>query len=49
MLAHSTETKVNNKTVEQTSIEKIEVNIPLDDEMFQMPEKKKETATEKKE
>jgi len=49
MMAHSTETKVNNKTVEQTTIEKVEVNVPLDDQMFQMPEKKKETSPEKKE
>ena len=49
MLAHSTETKVNNKTVEQTTIEKIEVNVSLDDQIFQMPETKKKTAIEKKE
>ena len=48
MMAHSTETKVNNKTVEQSTIEKVEVNLPLDDELFQMPEKKTaETVKEK--
>lgn len=49
MLSHSTETKMNNKTVEQTTIEKIEVNVPVDDKIFEMPEKKKESAPEKKE
>jgi hypothetical protein len=40
MMAHSTETKINNKTVEQSTIEKVEVNLSLDDKLFQMPEKK---------
>lgn len=49
MIPHSVESKVNNKTVEQTKIEKIEVNVPLDDKIFLMPAKKKEgTSPDKK-
>ena len=48
MMAHSSETKVNSKTVEQSTIEKVEVNLSLDDKLFQMPEKKTaETAKDK--
>lgn len=49
MMAHSTETKVNGKTVQQSTIEKVEVNPVLEDKLFQMPEKKAaEPTTDKK-
>jgi hypothetical protein len=48
MMAHSTETKVNDKTVQQSTIEKVEVNLPMDDMLFQMPEKKKADTAEDK-
>ena len=39
MIAHSSETRVNGAIDEQMSIEKIEVNVPIDDSIFKMPKK----------
>lgn len=49
MIAHSTETKMNNATVQASTIEKVEVNLPMEDTLFYMPEKKEDPgAAEKK-
>lgn len=45
MMAHSTETKMSGKTVQQSTIEKVEVNPTLEDTLFQMPEKKAAETT----
>ncbi|MCK4835821.1 MAG: hypothetical protein KAT17_04255 [Candidatus Aminicenantes bacterium] len=48
IIAHSQEIKMGENTVRQLTLEKVEINVDLDDNMFVMPEKK-ETATEQKE
>ena len=42
MIAHSWETRVNGEVDDQTSLEKIEVNIPVDDSIFKLPKKTQE-------
>jgi outer membrane lipoprotein-sorting protein len=42
MIAHSWETRVNGELDEQTSIEKIEVNVAIDDAIFKLPKKTQE-------
>lgn len=42
MIAHSEETRVNGELDDQTSIEKIELNVPVDDSIFKMPKKTQE-------
>lgn len=42
MIAHSWETRINGELDDQTSIEKIEVNAPVDDSIFKMPKKTQE-------
>jgi hypothetical protein len=39
MFAYSIETKVKGQTVSQIVIEKIELDVPIDDSVFKMPEK----------
>ena len=39
MIAHSSETRINGKIEDQSTIEKIEVNVPVDDSIFKMPRK----------
>lgn len=50
MIAHSWETRISGKLEDQTTIEKIELNIPVDDAIFKMPGKTSESkpAQEKK-
>lgn len=45
MFAHSFESKVQGKTVAQISIEKIELNIPIDNKIFDMPPKSSKDTT----
>jgi len=42
MIAHSWETRVNGELDDQTTLEKIEVNIPVDDSIFKLPKKTQE-------
>jgi hypothetical protein len=42
MIAHSWETRVNGELDDQTSLEKIEVNVPVDDSIFKLPKKTQE-------
>jgi len=42
MIPHSWETRVNGELDDQTTIEKIEVNVPIDDSIFKMPKKNPE-------
>jgi outer membrane lipoprotein-sorting protein len=41
MMAHSTDMKINGQVGMQMQFDKIEVNVPIDDAMFAMPEAKK--------
>jgi len=49
MMAHSTETKMNGATVQQSTIETVEVNLPMDATLFEMPAAKSETPPAEKE
>lgn len=42
MIAHSSETRVSGKLEDQTTTEKIDVNVPMDDSIFKMPKKAQE-------
>ena len=42
MIAHSSETRVNGEIDDQTTIDKIELNVPIDDSIFKMPRKNQE-------
>jgi len=42
MIAHSWETRVNGELDDRTSLEKVEVNISVDDSIFKMPKKTQE-------
>jgi outer membrane lipoprotein-sorting protein len=42
MIAHSWETRVNGELDDQTSLEKIEVNVPVDDSIFKLPKNTQE-------
>ena len=48
IMPHSTEVKMGGNTVRTLTLEKVEINLDLDDTMFTMPEKK-EAAEPKKE
>lgn len=42
MIAHSSETRVNGELDDQTAIDKIELNVLIDDSIFKMPKKAQE-------
>jgi hypothetical protein len=42
MFAHSIETRVNGEIDDQITIDKIEVNVPVDDSIFKLPKKAQE-------
>lgn len=48
MIAHASETRVNGAIDEQMSVEKIEVNVPVDDSIFKMPGKASEKPAQEK-
>lgn len=47
MIAHSWETRVNGELDDQTSLEKIEVNVSVDDSIFKLPKKTQEKKPSK--
>lgn len=49
LMPHSTEVKVGGNTVRTLTLEKVEINLDLDDSMFAMPEKKEAPETKKEE
>ena len=49
IMPHSTEVKMGGNTVRTLTLEKVEINLDLDDSMFTMPEKKEAPETNKEE
>jgi outer membrane lipoprotein-sorting protein len=49
IMPHSTEIKMGGNTVRTLTLEKVEINLELDDGMFTMPEKKEDPETKKEE
>jgi outer membrane lipoprotein-sorting protein len=49
LMAHTIEQKMGGRTMMQMELEKVEVNVPIEDAVFKMPEPKKEEPEKKKE
>lgn len=49
IMPHSTEVKMGGNTVRTLTLEKVEINLDLEDSMFTMPEKKEAAETKKEE